>query len=203
MGAYVGRIRPFMMLGGAAQWQRTWRVARERLVRVPRGPRKRRTREHVIADLSINFVERQALLCGYSAERVRHDYGYDLLLSTYNGRGELEGGGVPIQVKATDRLSVRKERQAVAFRIDYADLRLWLNENLPVILIVYDAQADVAYWLHIQGYFESLEGLNLARVRGTKTVYLPLSNCFNPEAVRTIARLKNQKLSRPGRKGPS
>jgi hypothetical protein len=28
-------------------------------------PRKRRTREHVIADLAVNHVERHALLCGF------------------------------------------------------------------------------------------------------------------------------------------
>jgi len=33
--------------------------------------RKRRTREHVISDLSVNHVERQAL-CGYTIERMAH-----------------------------------------------------------------------------------------------------------------------------------
>src|SRR5437660_1542756 len=37
--------------------------------------RKRRTREHVIADLSINHVERCVLRCGWTAERTRYDYG--------------------------------------------------------------------------------------------------------------------------------
>jgi hypothetical protein len=43
---------------------------------------KRRTREHVLADLSANFVEKQALLCGYTGERVRLDYGIDLVVQT-------------------------------------------------------------------------------------------------------------------------
>jgi hypothetical protein len=46
--------------------------------------RKTRTREHVIADLSINHVERQLLLCGCSVERVYHDYGYDLTMTSFN-----------------------------------------------------------------------------------------------------------------------
>jgi|GEM_PF-2778555 len=29
---------------------------------------KRRTREHVIADLSVNYFERPALLCGYTVD---------------------------------------------------------------------------------------------------------------------------------------
>ena len=38
----------------------------------------------MIADLSANHVEKQALLCGFSVERVRHDYGIDLILFTYD-----------------------------------------------------------------------------------------------------------------------
>ena len=45
-------------------------------------PRKMRTRGHVLADLSINHVERQVLRCGFSADRVQHDYGYDLTMAT-------------------------------------------------------------------------------------------------------------------------
>src|SRR5262249_34564309 len=51
--------------------------------------RKRRTREHVIADLSANHVERHALLCGFSVERIRLDYGIDLIIHTYNRSGEI------------------------------------------------------------------------------------------------------------------
>jgi hypothetical protein len=68
---------------------------------MPKAPRKRRTREHVIADLSVNFVERQVLLCGYTVERVWHDYGYDLFLFTYNARGEAAfpgRWGFPVEV---------------------------------------------------------------------------------------------------------
>jgi len=59
---------------------------------LPRG--KTRTRAHVLADLSINHVDRQVLMCGFSVERVQHDYGYDLTMSTYSDIGELEPGGV-------------------------------------------------------------------------------------------------------------
>ena len=35
--------------------------------RTPNIRAKTRTREHVLSDLSINYVERQILLCGFSA----------------------------------------------------------------------------------------------------------------------------------------
>jgi hypothetical protein len=52
--------------------------------------RKRRTRSHIIADLSANHIERHVLLCGHTVERVIHDYGVDLLLNTYTADGEME-----------------------------------------------------------------------------------------------------------------
>jgi hypothetical protein len=46
--------------------------------REPPQRKKRRTRQHVIADLGVNYVELQALQCGYLVERVARDYGIDL-----------------------------------------------------------------------------------------------------------------------------
>ncbi len=33
--------------------------------------------------------------------------------------------------------------------MQHPDLELWLREPVPYILIVYDAQSDVAYWLYV------------------------------------------------------
>ncbi len=35
--------------------------------------KKKRPREHIIADLSVNHVERWVFLCGYSVERIEHE----------------------------------------------------------------------------------------------------------------------------------
>src|ERR1700687_3631488 len=85
---------------------------------------KRRTREHIIADLSVCFVEWQALQCGYTVERMYHDYGIDLEIMTYNDRGERERGAILVQVKATDGLLLRKGQGSISVRIEPADLGL-------------------------------------------------------------------------------
>jgi len=41
--------------------------------------RKRRTREHIIADLGVNHVEKCILECGWTVQRFSPDYGLDLL----------------------------------------------------------------------------------------------------------------------------
>ena len=99
-------------------------------------PRKRRTREHVIADLSVNYVERHVLLAGHTAPRIVHDYGIDLVISTYTDAGEPEVGLIYSQVKATDKLRKVDEGGFVTCRIERAHLRGWLAETFPVILIV-------------------------------------------------------------------
>src|SRR5688572_17417372 len=99
--------------------------------------RKRRTREHVIADLSVNHVERFALLCGFSVERMRLDYGIDLIVHTYNRSGEIENGRLLFQLKASDRAAYSTDGQFAQCRIETRDANYWLGESMPVILVQY------------------------------------------------------------------
>ena len=133
------------------------------------------TREHVIADLSANHFERHALRCGFSVERIEHDYGLDLVLFTYDRYGEIENGQVFIQLKASDHLDLSAGRDTFPFQVKRADLEYWLREPWPVILVLYDARRDRAYWLYLQAYFEAL-GLDIGLRPGrTATVRVPIS----------------------------
>ena len=119
--------------------------------------RKQRTREHIIADLAVNHVERQALLCGFSVETYRHDYGIDLTIHTFDSDGEVEPGSLLVQVKARDSLIPLASTGELTCRLERRDITAWLDQHNPVILAVYDAAADVAYHLHIQDRFQSTE----------------------------------------------
>ena len=154
--------------------------------------RKRRTREHVIADLSVNFVERQMLLCGHTVERVFHDYGYDLFSFTFDANGEPEAGDIRIQVKATDKLPGSGKGGGIPFRVDRSDVVYWLTERSPVVLVLYDARQEAAYWLDIKDYFRRLVGFNLFSAGKTITVHLPQTNVFDLNAVRHLAAAKNR-----------
>ena len=120
--------------------------------------RKRRTREHVIADLSVHHVEGHVLRCGWVVERVAHDYGIDLELHTFDRSGQVQEGEVLLQIKATDRLRRRSGETPVSFRVDRRDVVRWRAELFPVILILFDARKDVAYWLYVQSYFRAWWG---------------------------------------------
>jgi hypothetical protein len=154
-------------------------------------PGKTRTRGHVLADLSINHVERQVLLCGFSVDRVQHDYGYDLTMATYSAAGEFEPGAVYIQVKATDSLPRLADDRTIAWSVSRRDLKLWLAEAYPVILVVYDGERDRAFWTHIQVYFSGRRISELFAGGETLSVHIPMANRFNARAIRAIARDKN------------
>jgi hypothetical protein len=156
-------------------------------------PRKRRTREHVIADLSVNHVERFVLRQGHVAERILSDYGYDLNVTTFDQDGEREPGLLFVQLKATDSLREVEGGQAAALTLDRRDLHLWREEVFPVILTLYDAVSDCAYWLHIQGW---LEARVLPAEQGTITARIPKGNLVSEASVADFRRLKNEALAR-------
>src|SRR5262245_23098940 len=91
---------------------------------------KQRTREHVIAALSVNFVERLVLKCGYVVQRPNPDYGYDLRLETFDEQGNFEPDQVSLQVKATDGIDEYRlaSGDSFSFPVRTADYRLWAEE---------------------------------------------------------------------------
>lgn len=162
----------------------------------PRGPRKRRTRQHVIADLSINHVERFVLRCGWTIQRTSHDYGIDLTMETYNLAGEPENGRVLFQVKATDKLQVRDKKTSVTVRVEWRDVEAWRTEPMPVILVLYDASEDQAFWVHVQACFAGARRRRFRSPAATTTVSLPYEQVVNESAMRLIASLRDDTMKR-------
>lgn len=151
---------------------------------------KTRTRQHVIADLGVNYVERRILKCGFTAEKVRHDYGYDLVMWTFNDRGKIEHGVAYIQVKSTDRLPLTQRDTMISWTVDRRDLKLWIEESYPVVLVVYDAENDNAYWAFVNYNLEEGSMSKPSGARATMTIRIPTANRFNMHSVRRIAKLK-------------
>src|SRR6185295_18810667 len=92
---------------------------------------------------------RRVLQCGWTVQRFSPDYGLDLLVTTFNRHGEIENGDVRLQVKATKSIKLVASRKAIAVRLAWRDMVYWLNEPLPVILVVYDVRLDQAWWLFL------------------------------------------------------
>ena len=63
---------------------------------------------------------------------------------------------------------------------------------MPVILIVYDARKDEAYWLYIQSYFAKRKDFNLFTAGADVTVQMPSANGLTKAAIKKIARFRDR-----------
>lgn len=154
------------------------------------GPRKQRTRQHVIADLSVHHVERFILEAGHTAQRLGSDYGYDLIMFTYDDQGFAEPEFVLVQFKASE--TMERRGTDCAFDIDIRDYNLWIVERIPVILILYEASHKRAWWLAIQDYFQNNPGRRPRRGAKTIRVRVPQRQAINRRAIEAIRQLKRQ-----------
>lgn len=155
-------------------------------------PRKQRTREHVLADLSINHAERFILEEGHTAERQHKDYGYDLLMRTFDVQGYSEPGWVFFQFKAAEALA--ESGGDCTFDLDIRDYNLWMFEPMPVILVLYDASQRRAFWLYVQNYFRDASSRQPKKGAKTVRVRVPKRQRLNRRAVARLRAYKQKTL---------
>ena len=153
--------------------------------------RKRRTREHVIEDISENHLERIVLLRGHLLRRPERDYGVDVTMFHFSDDGSLENGEVRFQLKATDNLNVIKNGQIVSHPIKTGDLHYWSMEIYPFILVVHDAAENCSYWLDIKDYVERNPD-RLDPDKETVNVHVPVKNILN---IKTIDLFRSKSLA--------
>ncbi len=144
----------------------------------------------MIADLSVNHVERCILEAGHTALQTEHDYGYDLVLYTYDEQGYVEPGLAYLQLKASEELTVRGTDYV--FDLDIRDHNLWVMERVPVFLVLFDASRRKAYWLFVQEYFEVGTGRRPARGAKTIRVRVPGRQLVSRAGMARMCRIKRR-----------
>lgn len=142
---------------------------------------KQRTREHIIADLSVNHAERQFLLAGYTSNRFAADYGYDMFITTFDDTGHMEPGLIYVQMKASDAPDYSQGGDFVTVRMDDRDDTTWREEINPVVLVIYDATEDVAFYVHYQTLPQTMR----------RSVRIPTISRFDLGAARQLRDTKN------------
>jgi hypothetical protein len=144
----------------------------------------------VIADQSVNYVERFIIDEGHRTQRLTQDYGYDLVLFTYDEQGYAESGVAFLQLKASETLE--QAGTDYVFDVDIRDYRRWIKESYPVFLVLFDATRRKGYWLHVQAFFRNdpsrlpKQGATSVRVR------VPRRQSISRRSVATMRELKRQ-----------
>jgi len=152
------------------------------------GPRKQRTRQHLIADLSAHHVEGPILEEGHTALKVDRDYGYDLQLYTFDAVGYAEPSLAYLQLKAAEALT--RSGDDFVFDVDVRDYNLWMLETVPVFLLLFDAGRRRAYGVYIQGYFAADASRRPRHRAKTVRVRVPARQRVTRAGVRQMCRRK-------------
>ena len=148
--------------------------------------KKLRTREHIIEDLGLNHIERQILLSGNVLKRNQgYDYGYDGTIDTFDSIGQTDNLSFFVQLKSTDSIQLSLPKLGYIVDLSKRDLELWLNSKYPVLLILYDAQQEIAYFVELQTYFNE-NRLLLKNVRKFVRVFLPQKSVFDKTAIQKL-----------------
>ena len=154
----------------------------------------------MVADMGVNYLERQVLLCGHQLRRVpQPEYGTDAEMIHFSpDTRELENGRVEFQVKATDHLKLIDGGKSVACRVERAHLNCWYHVvDHPFILVHYDTKEHRAFWLDIQAY---LDGRGSTQDDlDTATLRIPVRNELTENAIgrfRGMSRERMQLLPR-------
>ena len=155
-------------------------------------PRKRRTRQHIIADLSANHIERFVLLAGHTVERLTHDYGLDLVIFFYDRAGHFTNGQVYVQLKATDKPRKIRGGRFFTVDVDIRDLRAWSAQLDPVILVLYDPNEDAARWLYIQASDQCI--VPSSPTARTRRMRIPSHQVINIASIARFAEYNNRVL---------
>ena len=148
--------------------------------------KKLRTREHIIEDLGLNHIEKQILLSGNVLKRNQgYDYGYDGTIDTFDSIGQTDNLSFFVQLKSTDSIQLSAQKLGYIVDLSKRDLELWLNSKYPVLLILYDAQQEIAYFVELQTYFNE-NRLLLKNVRKFVRVFLPQKSVFDKAAIQKL-----------------
>lgn len=156
--------------------------------------RKIRPRTHVIAEMGVNFLERQVLRRGHQLQRLNApEYGTDAEMHHFKPTdGTIENGRVEFQVKATDRPTISADGSFIRCPVESAHLHFWLWEiAYPVILVLYDASKHRAYWVDVQTP-ESVQGFE---EQESLSIRIPTKNKLTLHAIDHFRQLSLDRMA--------
>jgi hypothetical protein len=152
--------------------------------------RKQRTRAQLIEDLGFNCIEYEIIHAGFTMRRStpNHDYGFDGYIQFFYPNGEFHPNGAKFQLKSTDNIKYSSVENAFACDLSVKDLVTWLETTENTLLILFDAQNEVAYFTDLQDYFRQNPEV-LRNVKKYIRVYLPVQKVFNVQAVQSLPKI--------------
>lgn len=142
-----------------------------------------RPRSHQIADKAVVRLHDAFVSAGWTVEDLDKDYGEDLLVRIFKN-GQATPYTFYVQSKSTSNVAryVRRNDAFISYPFKAQHLEHWNDFWEPVVLTIWDSQADVTYWETVQ-MAERPPGI----ARKRPVFFIPLSNVLNDEGIKRIA----------------
>ena len=78
-----------------------------------------------------------------------------------------------------------KNKNTINLDLAKRDLELWLSGPVKLLLVVYDAQKETAYYVDLRDYFKK-EGIAFDKIKKFVRISIPVSNVLTPQAIKQI-----------------
>jgi hypothetical protein len=133
-----------------------------------------------IEDLGISFIHSQVAKMGcFFREQPKHDFGIDAHIETANAAGKGTGRNIAVQIKSGSSYVKENEQGGIVHYTDERHIQYWAEHSLPVILIVYDPEQEIAWWCDVKAYISRHPSL---LSQGPYKVILPNTQQFTAES---------------------
>jgi len=116
------------------------------------------------------------------------DYGIDNEIEIVDETGTVTGKVVWLQVKSTRDIKIVNDQVKYRLNIDF--LQYVYKCDNPILLLIYDAENDIAYWLWLQRYIYQHEEV-LESNHKTHTINIPAKNVFHNDLAEISEIAKN------------
>ena len=151
----------------------------------------KRPTQHVTENISFQIFS-QVIPSDWIIRDIVPDYGLDKSVEVVE-KGIVTGKEFLVQVKGTANIKFVNDR--VSYSLKVANLKYYLQKDIPVILIVVDISKKKCYWLFLQQYvYDALDNNRpIETNKVTTTVSIPIEN----DVSLTISELKEIAFAGP------
>jgi hypothetical protein len=153
----------------------------------------KRPRSHRNADLSVSHVHRVFESVGWTVEDLDKDYGEDLLVRIFQN-DEVTPYAFFIQVKSTVQIEkyLTRDGRYVRYPLTSGHVDHWAKFSELVLVVVWDAVRDIAYWETVQSPERPTERMSPR----WSYLYLPRDNVLDETGTRRILARTKRRHSR-------
>lgn len=111
-----------------------------------------------------------------------HDYGIDAFLDIVHRDGFLTGKSIAVQIKSGTSYFAAESTTSFSYYGDMKHFNYYANMDVPVLLIIYDARRDIAFW-------ERFDPSRTEKLASGWKLSIPKSNKLSSSTVETLTAL--------------